>query len=154
MIVCPIFAALPSHQQIRVFEPTPPGCRKVVLATNIAETSITIDGIRFIVDCGFVKLRSHNARIGTETLVVQPISKAAARQRAGRAGRQGPGLCYRLYPESAFEELPENTPPEILRCNLSGILLLLKATTEIDNILAFEFLDRPPREACTSEPAL
>ncbi|KAL1920739.1 uncharacterized protein VTP21DRAFT_11374 [Calcarisporiella thermophila] len=146
LLPCPIFAALPTAQQQRVFTPAPPNTRKVILATNIAETSITIPGIRYVIDCGVEKRRSYNSRIGMESLLIQPISKASARQRMGRAGREAPGVCYRLYTEEDFEKLEENTVPEIRRCNLTFAVLLLKASGT-DDILKFDFMDRPSREA-------
>ena len=98
-----MFSTLPPQQQQLVFEPTPVGSRKVVVATNIAETSITINGVVYVVDPGFSKQKVYNPRIRVESLLVSPISKASARQRAGRAGRTRPGKCFRLYPEEAFE---------------------------------------------------
>ena len=142
MIVCPIFASLPSHQQMAVFQSTPSGCRKIILATNIAETSITISGIKFVIDPGFVKMRQYNSRTGMEALLVQPISKSSARQRSGRAGREAPGDCYRLYPEEAFLKLENETVPEILRTNLSNVILIMKACG-IENVLKFDYLDPP-----------
>uniref|UniRef100_A0A6N2L6X2 RNA helicase n=1 Tax=Salix viminalis TaxID=40686 RepID=A0A6N2L6X2_SALVM len=97
LIICPIYANLPTELQAKIFEPTPEGARKVVLATNIAETSLTIDGIKYVIDPGFCKTKSYNPRTGMESLLVTPISKASAMQRAGRSGRTGPGKCYRLY---------------------------------------------------------
>lgn len=116
--------------QTRIFEPPPPGARKVVIATNIAETSLTIDGIYYVVDPGFAKQKVYNAKIGMDSLIVAPISQAAARQRAGRAGRTGPGKCYRLYTEVAYknEMLPTNIP-EIQRTNLGNTVLTLKVRT-------------------------
>mmetsp|Transcript_24015 Transcript_24015/g.23933 ORF Transcript_24015/g.23933 Transcript_24015/m.23933 type:complete len:92 (+) Transcript_24015:112-387(+) len=90
-MIRPIYSSLPSELQAQIFEPTPPGARKLVLATNIAETSLTIDGIIYVIDTGFVKMTSYDPKSGTESLVVTPVSKAAANQRAGRAGRTGPG---------------------------------------------------------------
>ena len=142
MIVCPIFASLPSHQQMNVFQSTPSGCRKVILATNIAETSITISGIKFVIDSGFVKMRQYNSRTGMEALLVQPVSKSSARQRTGRAGREAPGDCYRLYPEDAFLKLEDETVPEILRTNLSNVILIMKACG-IENVIKFDYLDPP-----------
>lgn len=119
LIVAPIYANLPSEMQARIFEPTPPGARKVVLATNIAETSLTIDGITFVVDPGFAKQSAYNPRTGVSSLVVTPISKASAQQRAGRAGRTAPGKAFRLYTAWSFQnELEDNTIPEIQRTNL------------------------------------
>ena len=147
LIVCPIYAALPAEQQGKIFEPTPAGARKVVLATNIAETSLTIEGITYVVDCGFVKESSYNPRTGMESLQVVPISKNSAKQRAGRAGRTGPGKCFRLYTEWAFKnELPDDTAPEILRVNLSTVLLMLKSMG-VDDLVHFDFMDKPPHEA-------
>ena len=128
LIIVPIYANLPSDLQAKVFEPTPPGARKVVLATNIAETSLTIDGIFYVVDPGFVKQKVYNSKTGMDSLVVTPISQAQAKQRAGRAGRTGPGKCYRLYTERAYRDEMLPTPvPEIQRTNLSATLLQLKA---------------------------
>ncbi|TQB71659.1 Cyclin-dependent kinase catalytic subunit [Monascus purpureus] len=146
MIVCPIYANLPSDLQTKIFEPTPPGARKVVLATNIAETSLTIDGIVFVIDPGFVKENVFNPRTGMESLVVTPCSRASANQRAGRAGRVGPGKCFRLYTKWAYyNELEENTTPEIQRTNLSSVILMLKSLG-IDQLLDFDFMDPPPAE--------
>lgn len=97
LIVLPIYSGLPSDMQSKIFEPTPRNARKVVLATNIAETSLTIDNIVFVIDCGFVKQTAYNPRTGMDSLIVTPVSKASANQRAGRAGRVAPGKCFRLY---------------------------------------------------------
>lgn len=146
MVICPIYANLPSELQSKIFEPTPPGARKVVLATNIAETSLTIDGIVFVIDPGFVKENVYNARTGMESLVVTPCSRASANQRSGRAGRVGPGKCFRLYTKFAFyNELDENTTPEIQRTNLNSIVLLLKSLG-INDLIEFDFMDPPPAE--------
>lgn len=146
LLICPIFAALPSEAQMRVFAPTPAGKRKVVLATNIAETSITIPGIRYVIDTGVCKARGYNSRIGIETLSVVPVSKAQARQRAGRAGREGPGRCYRLYMEETFEGLRDATVPEIRRCNLSTVVLQLLALG-VKNVLEFDYIEKPSVDA-------
>jgi pre-mRNA-splicing factor ATP-dependent RNA helicase DHX16 len=146
LVVCPIYAALPAEQQGKIFDPAPPGGRKVVLATNIAETSLTIPGIAYVVDCGYAKQNSYNARTGMESLQVVPISQAAATQRTGRAGRTGPGKCFRLFTASAFEELPPDTPPEILRVNLANVVLMLKSLG-IDDIVGFDFMTPPPKAA-------
>ncbi|KAL9711118.1 hypothetical protein Ac2012v2_005657 [Leucoagaricus gongylophorus] len=146
LIVCPIYANLPSEMQAKIFEPTPEGARKVVLATNIAETSITIDGVVFVIDPGFVKQNSYNPRTGMSSLMVVPCSRASANQRAGRAGRVGPGKSFRLYTKWAFSnELEEHTVPEIQRTNLGMVVLLLKSLG-INDLIAFEFLDPPPGE--------
>mmetsp|Transcript_15576 Transcript_15576/g.31866 ORF Transcript_15576/g.31866 Transcript_15576/m.31866 type:complete len:1000 (-) Transcript_15576:304-3303(-) len=147
LIVCPIYANLPSEQQAKIFEKTPKGARKVVLATNIAETSLTIDGIRYVIDTGFNKETSFNAKTGMESLMVMPISQAAAQQRAGRAGRTQPGKCFRLFTAYSFQhELDPNTTPEILRTNMCNVVLMLKSLG-IDNLLAFDFMDAPPPES-------
>ncbi|MCJ1225703.1 Cyclin-dependent kinase catalytic subunit, partial [Toensbergia leucococca] len=146
LVICPIYANLPSELQSKIFEPTPPNARKVVLATNIAETSLTIDGIVFVIDPGFVKENVYNAATGMESLVVTPISRASANQRSGRAGRVGPGKCFRLYTRWAFfNELDENTTPEIQRTNLNSVVLLLKSLG-INDLIEFDFMDPPPAE--------
>jgi len=146
LIIMPVYSALPSEMQSRIFEPAPPGARKVVLATNIAETSITIDGIYYVVDPGFVKQNAYDARLGIDSLVVTPISQAQARQRAGRAGRTGPGKCYRLYTEAAFRnEMLPNPIPDIQRQNLASTILALKAMG-INDLLHFDFMDPPPAQ--------
>ncbi|ODQ79754.1 hypothetical protein BABINDRAFT_36500 [Babjeviella inositovora NRRL Y-12698] len=147
LIILPVYSALSSEMQSKIFEETPSGARKVVLATNIAETSITIDGIFYVVDPGFVKINAYDAKLGMDSLVVSPISQAQANQRAGRAGRTGPGKCYRLYTESAFKrEMLPNTVPEIQRTNLTYMILMLKVMG-INDLLHFEFMDPPPASA-------
>lgn len=146
MVICSIYANLPSDLQAKIFEPTPPNARKVVLATNIAETSLTIDGIVYVIDPGFVKENVFNPRTGMESLVVTPCSRASAGQRAGRAGRVGPGKCFRLYTKQAYlNELDASTTPEIQRTNLTGTILLLKSLG-INDLLDFDFLDPPPTD--------
>lgn len=146
MLICPIYANLPTDLQARIFEPTPAGARKVVLATNIAETSLTIDGIVYVIDPGFVKENVFNPRTGMESLVVTPCSRASAGQRAGRAGRVGPGKCFRLYTKQAYlNELDDNTTPEIQRSRLTGVILMLKCLG-INDLLDFEFMDPPPTD--------
>jgi len=146
LIIAPIYANLPSDMQAKIFEPTPPGARKIVIATNIAETSLTIDGIKYVIDPGFCKQNSYNPRSGMESLQVTPISKASAMQRAGRAGRTSPGKCYRLYTAWAYQhELEDNTPPEIQRTNLGNVVLLLKSLG-INDLVNFDFMDPPPTE--------
>ncbi|GKT49401.1 putative ATP-dependent RNA helicase [Colletotrichum spaethianum] len=141
----PLYAGLTTEQQMYVFDKPPEGTRKVVFATNIAEASITIDGIVYVVDCGFAKLRAYNPRTAIESLTSTAISKASASQRAGRAGRTRPGKCFRLYTEDAYLGLPEATVPEIQRSNLAPFILQLKALG-IDNVLRFNFLSPPPSE--------
>ncbi|PKX99878.1 putative ATP-dependent RNA helicase [Aspergillus campestris IBT 28561] len=144
--VLPLFAALPQAAQQRVFLPAPPRTRKIILATNIAETSVTVSGVRFVVDCGKAKVKQFRTRLGLDSLLVKPISKSAAIQRKGRAGREAPGQCYRLYTEKDYLALDEVNTPEILRCDLSQALLNMKARG-VDNVMGFPFLTRPPREA-------
>lgn len=144
--VLPLFAALPQAAQQRVFTPAPPRTRKVILATNIAETSVTVPGVRFVVDCGKAKVKQFRTRLGLDSLLVKPISKSAAIQRKGRAGREAPGQCYRLYTEKDYLALDETNTPEILRCDLSQAILNMKARG-VDNVMGFPFLTRPPREA-------
>ncbi|KAI1381041.1 P-loop containing nucleoside triphosphate hydrolase protein [Hypoxylon crocopeplum] len=147
LLVCPIYANLPSDLQSKIFEPTPEGARKVVLATNIAETSLTIDGITYVIDPGYVKENVYNPATGMSNLVVVPCSRASASQRSGRAGRVGPGKCFRLYTKYAYmNEMDESTTPEIQRTNLNGVVLLLKSLG-INQLLEFEFMDPPPTES-------
>ncbi|KAJ6102525.1 Pre-mRNA-splicing factor ATP-dependent RNA helicase PRP43 [Penicillium sp. IBT 16267x] len=149
----PLYGSLPPHMQQRIFEPAPPPLRpggrpgrKVIISTNIAETSLTIDGIVYVVDPGFSKQKIYNPRIRVESLLVSPISKASAQQRAGRAGRTRPGKCFRLYTEDAFKkELIESTYPEILRSNLSSTVLELKKLG-IDDLVHFDLMDPPAPE--------
>jgi ATP-dependent RNA helicase DHX8/PRP22 len=116
LLVLPVYSSLPSEMQSKIFDPTPPGSRKCILATNIAETSLTIDGIYYVIDPGFVKQNAYDPRTGMDQLVVTPISQAQAKQRAGRAGRTGPGKCYRLYTEAAYQnEMLPTSVPEIQR---------------------------------------
>ena len=144
LIILPVYSALPSEMQSRIFEPAAPGSRKVVIATNIAETSITIDGIYYVIDPGFVKQNAYDPKLGMDSLVVTPISQAQAKQRSGRAGRTGPGKCFRLYTEAAFQsEMLPTSIPEIQRQNLSHTILMLKAMG-INDLLHFDFMDPPP----------
>lgn len=145
----PLYSTLPPNLQQRIFEPAPPkrpnGAigRKVVVSTNIAETSLTIDGIVFVIDPGFSKQKVYNPRVRVESLLVTAISKASSQQRAGRAGRTKPGKCFRLYTEKAFQqEMQENTYPEILRSNLGSVVLQLKKLG-IDDLVHFDFMDPP-----------
>ncbi|KAF4629979.1 hypothetical protein G7Y89_g8160 [Cudoniella acicularis] len=141
----PLYAGLSTEQQMYVFEEALENTRKVIFSTNIAEASVTIDGIVYVIDTGFVKLRAFNPLTGIETLTATPISKASATQRAGRAGRTRPGKCYRLYTEPSFHSLEEATVPEIQRSNLAPVILQLKALG-IDNIVRFDFITPPPAE--------
>ncbi|KAI1607969.1 ATP-dependent RNA helicase [Exophiala viscosa] len=146
LLILPLYAALPSAMQQRVFQTTPRFTRKIILATNIAETSITVPGIRFVIDTGKAKQRLFRPSLNLDTLLTVPISRSSANQRSGRAGRDAPGTAYRLYTESDFYQLSQDTEPEILRCDLSQLVLTLKAHG-IDDLQAFPFLTRPPRRA-------
>ncbi|CCW59972.1 unnamed protein product [Phytomonas sp. EM1] len=147
LLILPIYSAMPPKEQARIYTPTPPGARKVVIATNIAETSITIDGIVYVVDCGLCKQDYYNARAMVEELRVVPTSQASAQQRAGRAGRTQRGECFRLYTPYTFRnELLEETTPEILRASMSAVVLQLKAIG-VDNLLQFDFVDPPSTES-------
>lgn len=148
----PLYSSLPPNMQQKIFEAAPPkkpsGAigRKVVISTNIAETSLTIDGVVFVIDPGFSKQKVYNPRIRVESLLVSPISKASAQQRAGRAGRTRPGKCFRLYTEKAYKtEMQDNTYPEILRSNLGTVVLQLKKLG-IDDLVHFDFMDPPAPE--------
>uniref|UniRef100_A0A4W3GF87 Activating signal cointegrator 1 complex subunit 3 n=1 Tax=Callorhinchus milii TaxID=7868 RepID=A0A4W3GF87_CALMI len=145
LLVLPIYANLPSDMQAKIFLPTPPGARKVVVATNIAETSLTIDGIIYVIDPGFCKQKSYNARTGMESLIVMPCSRASANQRAGRAGRVSAGRCFRLYTAWFTHEMEETSVPEIQRTNLGNVVLLLKSLG-INDLIHFDFMDPPPHE--------
>ncbi|KAJ3352695.1 ATPdependent RNA helicase [Entophlyctis luteolus] len=156
-----MYGGLTLEEQTRVFDSAPAGMRKVVVSTNIAEASVTIDGICFVIDCGVVKIKAYNPKAGMESLIVVPISKAAAIQRAGRAGRTRPGKCFRLYTEEAYLSLAENSIPEMqrfafssvpvttyswYRSNLVSVILQLKAMG-IENVLRFDFLSPPSAES-------
>ncbi|KAI0290573.1 pre-mRNA splicing factor [Russula brevipes] len=145
LAVLPIYSQMPADLQAKIFEPTADGRRKVIVATNIAETSLTVDGILYVVDSGYSKLKVYNPKVGMDALQITPISQANANQRTGRAGRTGSGFCYRLYTEMAYRnELFENTIPEIQRTNLANTVLLLKSLG-VKNLLEFDFMDPPPQ---------
>ncbi|XP_060768805.1 ATP-dependent RNA helicase DHX33 isoform X2 [Neoarius graeffei] len=146
MIVIPLYASLPPAYQLRVFHHAPKGCRKVILSTNIAETSITISGIKYVIDTGMVKAKRYTPDSGLEVLAVQRVSKAQAWQRAGRAGREDSGSCYRLYTEDEFDNLANMTVPEIQRCNLAGVILHLLALG-VPDVLNFDFMSKPSPES-------
>lgn len=153
ILVVPLYSSLPPQQQQRIFDAAPenkdgqgPPGRKVVVSTNIAETSLTIDGIVYVVDPGFFKQKVYNPRIRVESLLVSPISKASAQQRAGRAGRTRPGKCFRLYTEKDFvRELEDQTHPEILRSNLANTVLEL-VKLGIKDLVHFDYMDAPAPE--------
>jgi ATP-dependent RNA helicase DDX35 len=161
MDIVPLYAGLSTDEQLRAFSATEKGRRKVVVSTNIAEASVTIEGIRYVIDCGLVKvcqgypssphylispqIRVYNPSSGVSSLVVVPASKASASQRAGRAGRTSNGVCYRLYTKPSYDALPAATPPEISRTDLTSIILQLKALG-IDDLMKFEWISAPPAE--------
>lgn len=143
--IFPIYAQLSSEQQSKIFKKY--DLRKIIVSTNIAETSLTLDGIKYVIDTGYCKLKVYNQKIGMDVLQVTPISQANANQRSGRAGRTGPGICYRLYTETTFfRDLHENNIPEIQRSNLSNVVLLLKSLN-VQNIFHFDFMDPPSTES-------
>lgn len=152
VLVVPLYSTLPPAAQRAIFKPAPPDKpngaigRKIVVSTNIAETSLTIDGIVYVIDPGFAKQKVYNPRIRVESLLVTAISKASAQQRAGRAGRTRPGKAFRLYTEKAFSnEMQDNTYPEILRSNLGTVVLQLKKLG-VDDLVHFDFMDPPAPE--------
>lgn len=146
LLILPLYAALPSNVQQRVFQATPKFTRKIILATNIAETSITVPGIRYVIDTGKAKQRLFRPSLNLDTLLTVPITRSSANQRSGRAGRDAPGTAYRLYTETDFYQLAQDVEPEILRCDLSQLVLTLKAHG-LDELHSFPFLTPPPRRA-------
>ena len=148
--ILPIYSQMPADLQAKIFDKAPPGVRKVVVATNIAETSLTVDGIMYVVDAGFSKLKVYNPRMGMDALQITPISQANAQQRQGRAGRTGPGKAFHMYTENAFkDEFYIQTIPEIQRTNLANTVLLLKSLG-VRDLLDFDFMDPPPQDTITT----
>ncbi len=148
--ILPIYSQMPADLQAKIFDKAAPGVRKVIVATNIAETSLTVDGIMYVVDAGYSKLKVYNPRMGMDTLQITPISQANASQRAGRAGRTGPGKAFHLFTEAAFkDEMYIQTIPEIQRTNLSNTVLLLKSLG-VKDLLDFDFMDPPPQDTITT----
>lgn len=148
--ILPIYSQMPADLQAKIFDKAAPGVRKVIVATNIAETSLTVDGIMYVVDAGYSKLKVYNPRMGMDTLQITPISQANASQRAGRAGRTGPGKAFHLFTENAFkEEMYIQTIPEIQRTNLANTVLLLKSLG-VKDLLDFDFMDPPPQDTITT----
>lgn len=145
--VLPLYGQLSMEAQREAFLPVRDRfTRKIVLATNIAETSVTVPGVRYVVDCGKAKVKQFRPRLGMESLLAKPISKSSAVQRTGRAGREGPGKCFRLYTEQSFQSLQESDLPEILRNDVLGAILTMKARG-IHDVLAFPLMDAPETEA-------
>ncbi len=152
LFVAPLFASLNQDAQVAAFQRTPSGCRKVVLATNIAESSVTISGIRYVIDPCLVKARVYVPNIGLEHLAVIPVSKAQARQRSGRAGREGPGKCFRLLQRQSFDELADSQIPEIQRAKLTGPMLsLLSMGPKVS--LGLQWITRPSKGAAAAAAA-
>lgn len=145
LLPLPLFAALPRQQQQDIFQKPPPNTRKVIIATNIAETSLTISGVRYVIDAGRVKAKEFRPNLNLDTLLERPISKASATQRSGRAGRESEGVCYRLYTEALFDSLPDRTTPELLRADLLPVALGLRARG-IEDVATFPLLTAPPPE--------
>ncbi|KAG7663287.1 uncharacterized protein J8A68_003201 [[Candida] subhashii] len=145
--IFPIYSTMPADLQKKIFTKKNSKRRKVVVATNIAETSLTVDGIKYVIDCGLVKMKVYNPKLGMDMLQVVPISVANADQRSGRAGRTGPGVAYRLYTEQACDPARMHIQPipEIQRTNLSNIMLLLKSL-KVGDVNSFPFLDPPPKD--------
>lgn len=137
---------MPQAAQQKIFQAAPPKTRKVILSTNIAETSVTVPGVRYVIDSGKVKVKQFRNRLGLDSLLVKPVSQSSAIQRKGRAGREGPGQCHRLFTEKDYEALQKTTTPEILRCDLAQAIITMMSRG-IHDVFNFPFLDRPPREA-------
>ncbi|KAK9509920.1 hypothetical protein O3M35_004807 [Rhynocoris fuscipes] len=142
--VYPLYAALAASKQLEVFHPSSQNTRRVIISTNIAETSVTISGIRFVIDSGMVKQKMHHSSTGLDVLKVQRISQAQAWQRTGRAGREASGVCYRAYTKADFDSMSKTSTPEILRSNLSNVILQLLVLKI--NCATFDFLDKPPKD--------
>ncbi|KAK3263582.1 hypothetical protein CYMTET_27620 [Cymbomonas tetramitiformis] len=146
--VLPLYGNLQPEMQARIFAPVPEGCRRAVFATNVAETSLTVPGVVYVIDPGFVKQKEYAPESGMDKLCVTQISRSQATQRAGRAGRTCPGKCFRLYPKDTFtHEMVEASVPEIQRTSLVGTVLHLKSLRLQLDVLSFDFLDRPATEA-------
>jgi ATP-dependent RNA helicase DHR2 len=145
--VLPLFGQLSIEAQHDAFKPVQEKfTRKVVLATNIAETSVTVPGVRFVIDTGKAKVKQFRMKLGMESLLVKPISKSSAIQRSGRAGREAPGSCYRLYTQEGYESLADEELPEILRIDILGAILAMKARG-VDDISTFPLMDAPDQES-------
>ncbi|RAH41163.1 ATP-dependent RNA helicase ECM16 [Aspergillus brunneoviolaceus CBS 621.78] len=144
--VLPLYSQLPTKEQLKIFEEPPEGSRLIVLATNVAETSLTIPGIKYVFDCGRAKEKQYDLSTGVQKFQIEWISKASANQRAGRAGRTGPGHCYRLYSSAIYEnEFAEYTDPEILRTPIEGVVLQMKSMG-LHNVINFPFPTPPSRQ--------
>ncbi|EMG45744.1 DHR2 Probable ATP-dependent RNA helicase DHR2 [Candida maltosa Xu316] len=149
IVPLPLYAALSPGQQSKIFEKLPKGRRKIILATNIAETSITVSGVKYVIDSGLRKIKVWKHNLGLSTLLTTPISQASARQRAGRAGRESEGKVFRLYPESTFTTLPKQQESEIKRNDILLPILTLKKLG-IDDLLNWSWLEYPGQDAILS----
>jgi len=144
-LIVPLYGMMQSDDQRNVFDEVPDGCRKLVFSTNIAETSLTVNKVGFVVDCGYCKQKNFNPKTGMESLQVVEVSQVQAKQRAGRAGRTQDGKCFRLYSEESFNRsLPKVTVPEILRSNLASVTLQMKAMG-IEDVVRFDFMEPPDK---------
>lgn len=148
LIVCPLHASLPGSVQMKAFERASEGFRKIVVATNVAETSVTVDGVKFVVDSGVSKIKKRDKTVGIKKLAICPIAKSQAWQRCGRAGREAAGKCFRMYTETEFERMREDAEPEILRVDLSEVVMQLLALG-VNNVAEFDFIQRPDKRALT-----
>lgn len=149
--ILPLYARLPAEQQERVFKSG--GKRRIVLATNVAETSITVPGIRYVVDTGLARVKRYSYRNKVEQLLIEPISQAAANQRSGRCGRVADGICIRLYSETDFARRPAYTDPEIMRSNLAAVILRMKSLG-LGDVKDFPFVQAPPARAISDGYAI
>ncbi|KAJ2087666.1 putative ATP-dependent RNA helicase DHR1 [Coemansia sp. RSA 986] len=154
LYVLPLYSLLPADQQLKVFAPPPPGCRLCVVATNVAETSITIPGIRYVVDTGLAKEKTYDSQTQVQTFEVGWTSQASANQRMGRAGRTGPGHCYRIFSSAVFnDQFVKFSEPEIMRMPIEGVVLQMKAMC-LDNVVNFPFPTPPSRPALSKAERL
>jgi ATP-dependent helicase HrpA len=149
--ILPLFSRLSAGDQDRIFKPS--GARRIVLATNVAETSLTVPGIRYVIDTGLARVKRYSYRNKVEQLQIEKISQAAARQRAGRCGRVAAGVCIRLYDELDFNARPPFTDPEILRSSLAGVILRMKSL-RLTDVESFPFIEPPPAKAIADGYAL
>ena len=140
----PLYARLSSPEQHRIFQPH--RGRRIVLSTNVAETSLTVPGVRYVVDAGSARISRYSRRLKVQRLPIEPVSQASADQRAGRCGRVAPGVCVRLYAEDDFEQRPEFTEPEILRTNLASVILQMTAIG-LGDVARFPFVEPPDSAA-------